>query len=98
MSKKPDISSSIYVEMLQDIQQEMSSVGEIREANRNSPYREHLAMVAEGVGTLAWINIDKKPAEYASEVFGGAQLYGNRVLKEYKEKLEVGREQRETSC
>ena len=85
-AKKPDMSAPVYMETLKDIQQEMTRVDIVREKNRASPQKDHLAMVADGVSALAWITIEPKPAEYVAELFGGAQMYGNKVLKEYKDK------------
>lgn len=42
-------------------------------------------MVGEGIAVLQWLVMDGKPADYVSEVTGGAQMYGNRILKTYKE-------------
>ena len=64
----------------------MGAVNDIREANRASPLFTHLTTVSEGIAVLGWITIDPKPAEYVSEVLSSAQFYGNRIIKEYKEK------------
>ena len=66
----------------------MGSVNDIREANRGSPVFNHLTTVSEGVAVLGWITIDPKPANYITDTLGSAEFYGNRVLKEYKEKLD----------
>ena len=47
--------------------------------------KEHLAMVGEGIAALQWLVMEGKPADYIGDVIGGAQMYGNRVLKTYKE-------------
>ncbi|KAJ9623402.1 suppressor of rasval19 [Taxawa tesnikishii (nom. ined.)] len=85
-AKKPDMTSPQFSELIKDLQQEMSTVNDIREANRASPFKDHLAMVGEGMGALQWVVFEGKPADYVAEVLGGVQLFGNRVLKEYKEK------------
>ncbi len=64
----------------------MGIVGDIREANRASPFFTHLSAVSEGIGALAWITIDPKPVAYIQEVQQQAEFYGNRVLKEYRDK------------
>ena len=64
----------------------MGSVGDLRDSNRASPMREHFAMVGEGITALQWLIMDGKPAEFVGEVSGGSQMYGNRVLKAYKER------------
>lgn len=83
---RPDMTSPAFAELIKDLQQEMGVVTDIKEANRASPFKDQLAMVAEGMGALQWVVFDGKPADYVAEVLGGVQLFGNRVLKEYKEK------------
>ena len=86
-AKKPDIQSPVYMEILKELQSMMGSVNDIREANRASPLFTHLTTVSEGITVLAWINIEPKPADYVTDVLDSAKFYGNRIIKEYKEKL-----------
>lgn len=65
----------------------MGAVNDIREANRASLLFTHLTTVSEGIAVLGWITIEPKPVEYVSEILGVAQYHGNRIIKEYKEKL-----------
>lgn len=83
------MSSNDYMEVLKDLQEAITKTDEIRQVNRASPLKDHLAMVADGVGALGWITFESnpKPAEYVAELFGGAQIFGNKVLKEFKEKF-----------
>ncbi|KAA6407087.1 MAG: adenylyl cyclase-associated [Lasallia pustulata] len=85
-SKKPDIQSPIYMEILKELQSMMGSVRDLPEANRGSPLINHLTTVSEGIGILGWITIEPKPADYVTDIFSSAQYYGNRVLREYKDK------------
>ncbi|TKA77810.1 hypothetical protein B0A55_04589 [Friedmanniomyces simplex] len=86
-AKKPDMQSpDMFNVLLKDLQQDMGSVGDVKDSNRGSPLKEQLAMVAEGIGALQWLLMDGKPADYVGETIGGAQMYGNRVLTKYKEK------------
>lgn len=64
----------------------MGAVNDIREANRASPLFTHLTTVSEGIAVLGWITIDPKPVEYVSDILGSSQFYGNRIIKEFKEK------------
>ncbi len=64
----------------------MGAVNDIREANRASPLFTHLTTVSEGISVLGWVTIEPKPADYVTEVLSSAQFYGNRTIKEYKEK------------
>jgi adenylyl cyclase-associated protein len=85
-AKKPSENSKEYLEVFGDIQGHMEAVDEHRQKNRASPLKDHLAMVADGVATLGWVAVEYKPADYAAELFGGAQMSGNKVLKQYKER------------
>lgn len=85
-AKKPDMSSPAFATLISSLQHELGAVNDIKDSNRGSQYKDHLAMVSEGTGALQWIVMDGKPADYVSEVIGGVQLYGNRILKAYKEK------------
>ncbi|KAK6346818.1 hypothetical protein TWF696_006926 [Orbilia brochopaga] len=87
-AKKPDIASEAYLNLIKDMQAQMSSVYEHREANRASPYFNALSTVSEAVPALAWVTLDTKPAEFVAEMANAGQFYGNRVIKEYKDKDE----------
>lgn len=78
--------SAEFRDLLKDTQTQMLAVDELRTKNRGSNLKDHLAMVADGVGVLGWVTLDTKPAEMAAELFGGAQMYGNKILKQYKDK------------
>ena len=64
----------------------ISAISDIREANRSSPVFNHLSAVSESIGVLAWVTVDPKPHKHVEESLNSAQFWGNRVLKEYKEK------------
>ena len=81
-AKKPDPHPQ---ELLTDLVKSSEAINSIRESNRGSPLFNHLSMVAEGVVPLGWF-FETRPADFVTESFGGAQFFGNRVLKEYKEK------------
>jgi adenylyl cyclase-associated protein len=87
-AKKPD--ALTCMEITKDLQAAMEKVDEIRQGNREPPLRDPLTMVADGVGALSWLTIEgsPKPHEYITELFGGAQIFGNKVLREYKDKPE----------
>ncbi|KAF2666610.1 hypothetical protein BT63DRAFT_312943 [Microthyrium microscopicum] len=86
-AKKPDQMSIDYMDLLKDTQMKMMAVDEVRQKNRDTgDLKEHLSMVADGVAALSWITMESKPADMAAELFGGAQMYGNKILKRYKDK------------
>jgi adenylyl cyclase-associated protein len=84
-AKRPDQSSQTFMDLLKDLQNDLGMAGDLKDSNRGSPMKEHLAMVAEGISTLQWLVLEGKPADTVAEMIGGAQMYGNRVLKAYKE-------------
>ncbi|KAF2154154.1 hypothetical protein K461DRAFT_277254 [Myriangium duriaei CBS 260.36] len=83
-AKKPDMSSAPFAELVSSLQHALGAVNDIKDSNRGSPYKDHLAMVSDGTSALSWI-FETKPADYIGEVIGGIQMFGNRILKQYKE-------------
>ncbi|KAA8611760.1 adenylyl cyclase-associated protein [Pyrenophora tritici-repentis] len=87
-AKKPD--DRTLMELLKDLQASMEKTDEFRQSNRDAALKDSLSMVADGVGSLGWVAIGQgggmKPHEHINELVGGAQMYGNKVLKEYRDK------------
>ncbi|KAI1945503.1 suppressor of rasval19 [Ophidiomyces ophidiicola] len=81
-SKKPDPQPP---ELLTELHRASDEINNIRESNRPSPLFNHLSAISEGVMSMGWF-FEIRPAEFVTDVLGGAQFYGNRVLNEYKEK------------
>ena len=84
-AKKPDPRPQ---ELLTDLVKSSEAINSIRESNRASTLFNHLTTVAEGVVPLGWV-FETRPADFVTRSFEGAQFYGNRVLKEYKEKYAI---------
>ncbi|KAI5279486.1 hypothetical protein KEM52_004361, partial [Ascosphaera acerosa] len=82
IAKKPEPQPP---ELLADLRSASEEINNIRENNRASPFFNHLSAVAEGIMALGWF-FESKPVDYVKETFGSAQFYGNRVLKDFKEK------------
>lgn len=85
-AKKPDIMSPSYMELLKPLQDELQAVSTIRDRNRGSPLFNQLSTVSESISVLAWVTVDTKPFKHVEESLGSAQYWGNRVVKENKEK------------
>ncbi|OTA69568.1 hypothetical protein K449DRAFT_384530 [Hypoxylon sp. EC38] len=88
-AKKPDITGSemvVYQELLKPINEALMAVGSIKESNRGSPVFSQLSAVAEGIMVLAWVTVESRPFKHVEESLGSAQFFGNRVLKEHKDK------------
>lgn len=81
-AKKPDPQPP---ELLTELHRASDDINNIREGNRPSPLFNHLSAVSEGVIAMGWF-FEARPAEFVTDTLGGAQFYGNRVLKEYKDK------------
>lgn len=85
-SKKPDMSASIFMQLLKPLQECIGPIHQIRDANHGSKVFNHLSCVSESIEVLAWVTVDTKPYKHVEESLGSAQYWGNRVLKEYKER------------
>lgn len=83
-AKKPDMDATM--KLLRDLQIAMERVDEVRQKSRDFALKDSLSMVGDGMGTLGWVTYDNKPHEVIHDLFGGAQMYGNKVLKEYRDK------------
>ena len=76
----------VLMTLLKPLQESITKIADIRDANRGSPAFNQLSAVSESIGVLAWVTVDPKPHKHVEESLGSAQYWGNRVLKEYKEK------------
>jgi adenylyl cyclase-associated protein len=85
-AKKPDMMSSSYMELLRPLQDELQAVSTIRDRNRGSPFFNQLSAVSESISVLAWVTVDTKPFKHVEDALGSAQYWGNRVIKDNKEK------------
>jgi len=88
-SKKPDLTGSemsVYQDLLKPINEALMAVSNIKEGNRGSPVFNQLSAVAEGFMVSAWVTVDSRTYKHVEEYLGSAQFFGNRVLKEFKDK------------
>ena len=80
------MSSPIFMQLLKPLEEPISAITDIRDANRGTLVFNQLSAVSESIGVLAWVTVDPKPHKHVDESLGSAQYWGNRVLKEYKDK------------
>jgi adenylyl cyclase-associated protein len=80
------MNSPAFMELLKPLQESISAVTDIRDASRGKPAFNHLSTVSESISVLAWVTVDPKPHKHVEESLGSAQYWGNRILKEYKDK------------
>lgn len=85
-SKKPAMQDEPFKKLIKPTQDSFSAVDKIRKSNRDSPYFINLSVVSESIGVLAWVTMDNKPYKHVDESLASAQYFGNRLLKEFKEK------------
>ncbi|TDZ29701.1 Adenylyl cyclase-associated protein [Colletotrichum spinosum] len=88
-AKKPDLNGAemaVYQDLLKPINESLVAVNNIKESNRGSAVFSQLSAVAEGIMVLAWVTVDSRPSKHVEESLGSAQFFGNRVLKEQKDK------------
>ncbi|CAM1511101.1 Fc.00g086140.m01.CDS01 [Cosmosporella sp. VM-42] len=83
-AKKPD--QTVLPELLKPINEAVMGVNELKESNRPDPMYTHLTTVAEGIMVLAWVAMDNRPYKHVEDSLASAQFFGNRVLKEQKDK------------
>ncbi|KAL1955570.1 hypothetical protein VTO42DRAFT_8449 [Malbranchea cinnamomea] len=81
-ARKPDPQPA---ELLTELHMASDEINSVRESNRASPMFTQLSAVAEGTIAMGWF-FEPRPAEFLTDTLGGVQFYGNRVLKEYKDK------------
>lgn len=89
-AKKPNLSNGddmeAYQALLKPINESLMAVVNIKESNRGSPVANQLSAVADGIMMLAWVTDEAKPHKHVENTLGSAQYYGNRVIKDYKDK------------
>ncbi|KAJ4407130.1 suppressor of rasval19 [Gnomoniopsis sp. IMI 355080] len=89
-AKKPNLSASddmeAYQALLKPINESLMAVVEIKESNRGSAVSNQLSAVADGIMMLAWVTDEAKPHKHVENTLGSAQYYGNRVIKDNKDK------------
>ncbi|KAG5951994.1 hypothetical protein E4U53_001844 [Claviceps sorghi] len=75
-----------YQNILKPVNDALMAVTELKDSNRQDPMFTHLSAVADGIMMLAWITLDSRPYKHVESSLSSAQFFGNRVLKEQKEK------------
>jgi adenylyl cyclase-associated protein len=80
------MSSKEFAELLKPMQDGIVSANDIRDSNRGNASFNQLSTVSESISFLAWVTLDTKPHKHVEESLGSGQYWGNRVLKEFKER------------
>lgn len=77
---------TVYQNLLKPINDAVMAATELKESNRPDPMYSNLSAVADGIMVMGWVTIDRRPYAFVEESLGAAQFFGNRVLKEQKDK------------
>ncbi len=80
---------SVYQDLLKPINEALMAVGNIKESNRGTPLFTQISAVADGIMVLAWVTVDNRPYKHVEDSLGSVQFFGNRVLKENKDKYVI---------
>ncbi|KAG6030504.1 hypothetical protein E4U41_007814 [Claviceps citrina] len=81
---KPD--ATALENLLKPINDALMAITELKDSNRQDPMYTQLSAVADGMMMLAWITLDSRPYKHVESSLSSAQFFGNRVLKEQKDK------------
>ena len=85
----------MLIDLLSPTQSALDTVTSIREKNRGSKFFNHLSTVAEGISALGWVTMEgAEAAKYVGEMRDASQFYGNRVVREYKDRYTAFRDAR----
>ena len=86
-SKKPNFNDKEFLDLLTPINELISKIVEIKDKNRTSHFFNHLNTISEGSPVLGWI-VSETPVSFIPEYKDSAKFWGDRILKEYREKEE----------
>lgn len=71
---------------VEPLQKAISEVVTLKDQNRPSPLYSHLCMIADGIPALGWVLVTPTPVPYITEMKEASLFFGNRVVKEWKDK------------
>lgn len=77
---------AVYQELLKPINEALMAVTELKDANRADPMYTQLSAVGDGIMVLAWVTVNHRPFTHVEDCLGSAQFFGNRVIKDNKDK------------
>lgn len=83
--RKPE--RAAFSELLHDLQDDIGAISAIKDANwKERDWVNHFSFVSEGCPAAAWIAMESKPGPYVTDMKEATQFYGNRILKDFREK------------
>lgn len=82
-AKQPDYSSPEFMNIIKPINENIMSITELKDNNRQSLVFSYLNSIVEGVLVLSWFTTPA-PVSFISDMKDAAQFWTNKVLKEFK--------------
>ncbi|KAK5781725.1 hypothetical protein RI543_000911 [Arxiozyma heterogenica] len=82
-AQQPDYSSPEFMNIVKQINENITSITELKDKNRQSLVFSYLNAVVEGALVLSWFAIPT-PLSFISDIKDAAQFWTNKVLKEFK--------------
>ncbi|XP_034235346.1 adenylyl cyclase-associated protein 1 [Thrips palmi] len=74
------------VTLLQPTSKLIMTIQEHREKKRPSPQFNHLSTISESISALGWVTVSPTPSPFVKEMKDAGMFYGNRVLKDFKDR------------
>ncbi|KAI5124486.1 hypothetical protein M0805_003013 [Coniferiporia weirii] len=82
---KPD--AKAFNALLEPLHKDVMTVLQVPEKNRKERiWFNHLQVLAEGTPSVGWIEIESKPGPHVAQMKESAEFYGNKIIKEHKDK------------
>ncbi|KAI0691175.1 cyclase-associated protein [Cytidiella melzeri] len=82
--KQPD--KSTLEGILLPLSKDIEAVARAKEANRKDrDWNHHHTVLSEGAPAVGWV-VSPKPGPYIQDIKEATEFYGNRIIKEFKEK------------
>ncbi|CCA74201.1 probable adenylyl-cyclase-associated protein CAP [Serendipita indica DSM 11827] len=83
---EPETRRSEFATITQPLHTDVGAIKQIQEKNRDRNWSLHLQTVADGAPSVGWLLLPSNPVGHIQVQKEAAEFYGNRVIKEYKEK------------
>lgn len=83
--KQPDQKAleGVLIPLSKDIEAVIHAKEQFR---KDRDWNNHHTMLAEGAPAVGWVAVTPKPGPYIKDLKESSEFYGNRVIKDYKEK------------
>ncbi|CAK9437183.1 uncharacterized protein LODBEIA_P15710 [Lodderomyces beijingensis] len=87
-SQKPDMTDAAFAQAMTPTNEKITKINALKDANRKSPYFNHLNSLSESGAVFFWIAFPT-PVSYISDTKDSAKFWLDRVLKDFKGKDKI---------